>query len=98
MIGSRTSSANLLCRILVGWSLRSKVIGQEDHGLNFGATGSNAYTSLNARFLSLLGTWVAYVMFIVCTCEGHPYVLYCSAAGAPPRRRYVAPCLCFRHL
>ena len=58
----------------MGWSLRSKVIGQEDHGLNFGATGSNAYTSLNARFRSLLGMWVAYIMFTVRTCGGN---LFC---------------------
>ena len=51
--------------MLVGWSLRSKVIGQEDHGLNFGATGSIAYTSLSACFRPLLGTWVAYIMFTV---------------------------------
>ena len=48
MVGSRTNAANPLWWMLVGWSLRSKVIGQEDHGLNFGATGSTAYTSLNA--------------------------------------------------
>src|SRR3954465_13022013 len=59
--------------MLVGWSLRSKVIGQEDHGLNFGATGSIAYTSLNARFLSLLGMWVAYIMFTVRTCGRKPF-------------------------
>src|SRR3954463_9010802 len=56
--------------MLVGWSLRSKVIGQEDHGLNFGATGSIAYTSRNAHFRSLLGMWVPYIMFIVRTCGG----------------------------
>src|SRR3954467_10694201 len=60
--------------MLVGWSLRSKVIRQEDHGLNFGATGSIAYTSLSARFRSLLGMWVAYIMFIVRTCGGN---LFC---------------------
>src|SRR3954467_14854410 len=59
--------------MLVGWSLRSKVIGQEDHGLNFGATGSSAYTSRNARFRSLLGMWVAYIMFTVHTCGGKPF-------------------------
>src|SRR3954462_10660583 len=58
--------------MLVGWSLRSKVIGQEDHGLNFGATGSIAYTSRSARFLSLLGMWVAYIMFTIRTCGGNP--------------------------
>ena len=42
MIGSRTNAVNPPWWMLVGWSLRSKVIGQEDHGLNFGATGSNA--------------------------------------------------------
>src|SRR4051812_3091397 len=98
MIGSRTNAANPPWRILVGWSLRSKVIGQEDHGLNFGATGSNAYTPLSARFRSLLGMWVAYIMFNVRTCGGNPSVLCCSAVGAPPHRRYVAPCLCFWHL
>src|SRR5918995_3115178 len=59
--------------MLVGWSLRSKVIGQEDHVLNFGATGSTMYTSLNARFRSLLGIWVAYIMFTVRTCGGKPF-------------------------
>src|SRR5512141_767407 len=59
--------------MLVGCSLRSKVIGQEDHGLNFGATGSIAYTSLSTRFRSLLGTWVAYIMFTVRTCGGKPF-------------------------
>src|SRR4051812_11122166 len=59
--------------MLVGWSLRSKVIGQEDHGLNFGASGSIAYTSLNARFRSLLGMWVAYIMFTDRTCGGKPF-------------------------
>src|SRR3954464_15939832 len=59
--------------MLVGGSLRSKLIRQEDHGLNFGATGSNAYTSLSARFRSLLGMWVAYIMFTVCTCGGEPF-------------------------
>src|SRR3954470_1070857 len=59
--------------MLVGWSLRSKVIGQEDHGLNFGAIGSIAYTSLNTRFRSLLGMWVAYIMFTVRTCGGKPF-------------------------
>src|SRR3954462_14534206 len=59
--------------MLVGWSLRSKVIGQEDHGLNFGATGSIAYMSLNARFRSLLGMWVAYIMFTVRTYGGNPF-------------------------
>src|SRR3954462_10403029 len=56
--------------MLVGWSLRSKVIGQEDQGLNFGATGSSAYTSRNACFRTLLGMWVAYIMFTVRTCGG----------------------------
>src|SRR3954466_6246518 len=60
--------------MLVGRSLRSKVIGQEDHGLNFGAAGSNAYTSLNARFRSLLGMWVEYIMFTFRTCGGN---LFC---------------------
>src|SRR3954466_10490204 len=60
--------------MLVGWSLRSKVIGQEDHGLNFGATGSIAYTSLSARFRSFLRMWVAYIMFTVRTCGGN---LFC---------------------
>src|SRR3954464_15121381 len=59
--------------MLVGWSLRSKVIGQEDHGLNFGATGSIAYTSRSARFLSLLGMWVAYIVFTIRTCGGNPF-------------------------
>src|SRR3954464_15555858 len=59
--------------MLVGWSLRSKVIGQEDHGLNFGATGSIAYTSCSARLRSLLGMWVAYIMFTVRTCGGNPF-------------------------
>src|SRR4051812_40592894 len=59
--------------MLVGWSLRSKVIGQEDHGLNFGATGSIAYTSRRARFRSLLGMWVAYIMVTVHTCGGNPF-------------------------
>src|SRR3954467_9745498 len=74
MIGSRTNAANLPWRILVGWSLRSKVIEQEDHGLNFGATSSNAYMSLSAHFRSLLGMWVAYIMFIARTCGGN---LFC---------------------
>src|ERR687897_2316778 len=65
--------------MLVGWSLRSKVIGQEDHGLNFGATGSNAYTSLRARFRSLLGMWVAYIMFTIRTCGGN---LFCPPVCA----------------
>ncbi len=72
-IGSKTNAANQPWRMLVGWSLRSKVIGQEDHGLNFGATSSTTYTSLNARFRSLLGTWVAYIMFTVRTCGGNPF-------------------------
>src|SRR3954465_8755175 len=59
--------------MLVGWSLRSNVIGQEDHGLNFGATGSIAYTSRSARFLSRLGMWVAYIMFTIHTCGGNPF-------------------------
>src|SRR5512141_3377985 len=59
--------------MLVGWSLRSKVIGQEDHGLKFGATGSIAYTSHSARFRSRLGMWVAYIMFTVRTCGGKPF-------------------------
>src|SRR3954468_23215411 len=59
--------------MLVGWSLRSKVIGQEDNGFNFGATGSIAYTPLNACFRYLLGMWVAYIMFTVRTCEGKPF-------------------------
>ena len=46
----------------------------EDHGLNFGATGNNAYTSLSARFRSLLGMWVAYIMFTVRACGGN---LFC---------------------
>ena len=58
----------------MGWSLRSKVIGQEDQGLNFGATGSNAYTSMSTRFRSLLGMWVAYIMFTIRTCGGN---LFC---------------------
>ena len=33
--------------------------------MNFGATGSIAYTSLSARFRSLLGMCVAYIMFTV---------------------------------
>src|SRR3954466_15312111 len=74
MIGSRTNAANSPWRMLVGWSLRSKVIEQEDHGLNFRATGSIAYTSLSARFRSLLGMWVAYIMFTVFTCGGN---LFC---------------------
>src|SRR3954471_19967528 len=74
MIGSRTNAVNPPWRMLVGWSLRSKVIGQEDHGLNFGLTGSNAYTSLSARFRSLLEMWVAYIMFTVRTCGGN---LFC---------------------
>src|SRR3954470_17279597 len=73
MIGSRTNAANPPWRILVGWSVRSKVIGQEDRGLHFGATGSIAYTSRSARFRSLLGMWVAYIMFTVCTCGGNPF-------------------------
>ena len=81
-----------------GWSLRSKVIGQEDHGLNFGATGSNADTSLSACFRSLLGMWVAYIMFTSALVGGTSSVLRCSAAGALPRHRYVAPYLCFRRL
>ena len=40
-------------------------------GLNFGPTGSNAYTSLSARFRSLLVMWVAYIMFTVRTCGGN---------------------------
>src|SRR4051812_15339603 len=59
--------------MLVGWSLRSKVIGQEDHGLKFGATGSIVYTSLNARFRLLLGMRVAYIMFTIRTCGGKPF-------------------------
>src|SRR3954469_2405916 len=59
--------------MLVGWSLRSKVIGQEDHGLNFGATGSSAYTFRSARSRSLLGMWAAYIMFTVRTCAGKPF-------------------------
>src|SRR3954468_20843503 len=59
--------------MLVWWSLRSKVIGQEDHGLNFGATGSIAYTSRSARFLSRLGMWVAHIMFTIHTCGGNPF-------------------------
>src|SRR5512141_1545521 len=71
--------------MLVGWSLRSKVIGQEDHGLNFGATGSNAYTSLSARFRSLLGMWVAYIMFTIRTCGGnlfYPPVFGCRGSSS----------------
>src|SRR3954466_11538911 len=45
----------------------------EEHGLNFGATGSNAYTSLSARFRSLLGMWVAYIMFTVRTLVTDPF-------------------------
>src|SRR3954468_23098816 len=59
--------------MLVGWSLRSKVIEQEDHGLNFGAIGSSAYTSSSARFPSLLGMGVAYIIFTVRTCGGKPF-------------------------
>src|SRR3954468_23264801 len=59
--------------MLVGWSLRSKVIGQEDHGLNFGATGSIAYTSRSAHFLSRLGMCVAYIMLTVRICGGNPF-------------------------
>src|SRR3954468_3040598 len=73
MIGSRTNAANPPWRMLVGWSLQSKVIGQEDHGLNFGATGSTAYTSRSARFRSLLGLWVACIMFPVRPCGGKPF-------------------------
>src|SRR3954468_4208265 len=73
MIGSRTNAAKPPWRMLVGWSLRSKVIGQEDHGLNFGATGSIAYTSRSARFLSRLGMCVAYIMFTIRTCGGNPF-------------------------
>ena len=36
--------------------------------MKFGATCSIAYTSLSARFRSLLGMWVAYIMFTVLTC------------------------------
>ena len=50
-------------------------------GLNFGVTGSIAYTSHSARFRSLLGMWVAYIMFIVRTCGGSPSVHCCSAPG-----------------
>ena len=57
----------------MGWSLRLKVIGQEDHGLNFGATGSIGYTSLSARFRSLLGMCIAYIMFTIRTCGGKPF-------------------------
>ena len=73
MIGSKTNAANPPWRMLVGWSLRSKVIGQEDHGLNFGATISIVYTSLSARFRSLLGMCVAYIMFTVRTCGGKSF-------------------------
>ena len=69
----------------MGWSLRSKVIGQEDQRLNFGATGSNAYTSLSARFRSLLGMWVAYIMFTVRTCGGNlfcPSVYGCQGSSS----------------
>ena len=69
----------------MGWSLRSKVIGQEDHGFNFGATGSNAYKSLSARFRSLLGMWVAYIMFTVRTCGGNlfcPPVFGCRGSSS----------------
>src|SRR4051812_3907116 len=59
--------------MLVGWSLRSKVIGQEDHGLNFGATGSIAYTSRSTRFLSRLVMLAAYIMFTIRTCWGNPF-------------------------
>ena len=67
----------------MGWSLRSKVIGQEDHGLNFGATGSNVYMSLSACFRSLLGMWVAYIMFTVRTCGGNlSYPPVCGCRGS----------------
>ena len=67
----------------MGWSLRSKVIGQEDYGLNFGATSSNAYTSLSARFRSLLGMWVAYIMFTIRTCGGNLfYPPLCGCQGS----------------
>ena len=59
--------------------------GQEDHGLNFGATGSNAYTSLNARFRYLLGMWVAYSMFTVRTFGGNlfcPSVFGCRGSSS----------------
>ena len=41
--------------------------------MNFGATGSIAYTSLSACFRSLLGMWVVYIMFTVRTCGGKPF-------------------------
>ena len=34
---------------------------------------SNAYTSLSACFRSLLGMWVAYIMFTIRTCGGNPF-------------------------
>ena len=58
-IGSSTKVADPPWRMLVGWSLRSKVIGQADHGLNFGDTGSTEYTSHSARFLSFFSMWVS---------------------------------------
>src|SRR3954465_2242775 len=74
--------------MLVGWSLRSKVIGQEDHGLNLGATGSIAYTSRSACFLS-------HGSRISCSPSAlvgeTPSVRCCSAAWAPLRHRCLAP-------
>src|SRR3954468_2419455 len=45
----------------------------ESDRADFGATGSIAYTSRSARFLSRLGMWVAYIMFTVRTCGGNPF-------------------------
>src|SRR4051812_34079724 len=98
MIGSRTNAANPPWRILVGWSLGSKVIGQEDHGLNFGATGSNAYTPLTHASAPSWGCGLRISFSPSALVGGTPSVLRCSAVGALPRHRYVAPCLCFRHL
>ena len=49
------------------------------------ATGSNAYTSLSARFRSLLGMWVAYIMFTIRTCGGNlfcPPVFGCRGSSS----------------
>src|SRR3954467_6783402 len=59
--------------MLVGLALRSKAVGQEDHGLNFGPTGSSADTAWSGRFCALLGMGVAYIMFTVRTCGGKPF-------------------------
>ena len=61
------------------------MIRQEDHGFNFGATGSNAYMSLSARFRSLLGMWVAYIMFTVRTCGGN--MIYATHIPKQERKR-----------